>query len=368
MILQKSNFYLCTLMMKTAHTTLIFTVFFFFLQTKLPAQTRNTQPAKENQNVVRVYFDALVSNNGIYYYKGVPFTGLSVSKFPSNKKKQELNWVRGVLHGEKLEWFENGTLKTKMNFVNGQREGAFTLWWSNGNIYMRGTYVNNDYEGRVECFYKSGNIQYVYHYSKGVLHGIATNYFSNGEKENEVNVVNGKSDGVFRAWYPAGNTRKELHFKMGVLHGRSLLWHLNGQMAEESYYKNGVLDSILIAWDAILGTIIKKEHYLNGQKNGVFITYDQFGDTATAMSYKKDKLHGRYVVYQDKKIEAEGNYVNGEKHGFWRTGLVSNYQHQEGNYKNGKRIGTWVYYDLNGKKLMIQEYDNNGVFKKEKQF
>lgn len=59
-----------------------------------------------------------------------------------NGVAQVLNFENNVLHGECLEYFDNGKLKTKSNYVNGLKEGISYTYYPNGNINLKDAYVD----------------------------------------------------------------------------------------------------------------------------------------------------------------------------------------------------------------------------------
>lgn len=309
----------------------------------------------------------LKEKDGVYYYGNSPFTGKSILKYEaSGKRAQELTWKAGVLNGSKTEWFKNGIVRMRMMFVNGYRHGKFSYYYDNGQVKMTGLYEKDFLQNEFNSFYRSGNKQYSYFYKNGEKHGLSTTYFDNkgkqsfanvGNKEQEVNVVNGIPDGVLNSWYPAGNPRKVVNYKMGTRNGPYKAWHINALMAEEAYFNNGELDSIRRVWDNLLGTIISQEYYKNGVKDGAWLTYDQYGDTASMLNYKNGLKDGDYVVIVDKKVEARGQYKADKMHGKWETGLVSNYRKQIGSYILGEKNGEWLYYDNKGELLMKEVHN-----------
>jgi hypothetical protein len=94
--------------------------------------------------------------------------------------------------------------------------------------------------------------------------------------------------------------------------------------------------------------------YDNGQRNGFSVVFkDKFDD----------KLQ-RKVLLPD----TYGNYINESPDGLWFYGMVSNFQKRHGAYDMGIKIGEWLYYDIEGKLLLKQWYDQDGVKTKEKFF
>ena len=85
-------------------------------------------------------------------------------------------------------------------------------------------------------------------------------------------------------------------------------------------YKNGKKDGF---WQIKIGNNIEKGYYINGIKEGQWITYDK----------------------DNNEIE-KGSYTNGEKNGLWVIVTPEN-TIETGEYKNGKKTGVWDIYDFN---------------------
>jgi len=321
-----------------------------------------------------ILFEGLIEKDELYYYKDKPFTGKSIRKYEDGKKAQEAQWKKGKLHGLKREWWKNGAMREKMNFIAGYRHGEFTKHYDNGSLKIKGTYEKNLLEGTFYGYYRNGNKEYVYHYKKSIKDGMSTTYFDFSGKqtyadvgyiEQEVLYVNGVPHGELNSYYKAGNPRRVVNYKMGVMDGLTTLYHVNTLPAEEAYYKMGKKDSIRKIYDNLIGTQISQEFYKEGKKDGQWITFDQLGDTITVINYANDLMHGPYISYEDGVVNNYGAYVNGKKHGAWRTGLANNYRRTDGSYKNGIEFGEWIYYDIEGKKLMRRVFDEEGYITEE---
>ena len=339
----------------------IFFLFLFLLPLSLIAQRT-------------IAFEGLSEKEEIYYYKDKPFTGKSIRKHVNNKKAQEAQWKDGKLHGTKREWWKSGAIRESMNFVAGYRHGEFSRYYDNGALKIKGTYEKNLLEGPFYGFFRNGNKEYLYHYKQSVKDGMSTTYFDYskkqsfadvGYKEQEVLYVNGVPHGELNSYYRAGNPRRTINYEMGVLNGPSMMYHINANPADESYYKMGKRDSIRRVYDNLIGTLISQEYYIDGKKDGPWISFDQIGDTITLTHYKNNQLHGTYTSYIDNEVNNYGEYVNGKKDGAWKTGLVNNYRRTNGSYDMGTEVGEWIYYDIEGKKLMRRVFDSEGYITEE---
>lgn len=314
-----------------------------------------------------VYFDRLEENNGRYLYKGTPFTGVSIEKFDTiNTPMIELNWKEGILHGKKTTWYKNKQVRETLHFVEGVRDGEFEQFYPNGSLKEKGTYKNDQLHGTYTGFYKNGQTRFVLNYEHGNKTGYNVLYFENGQMEQEVSIENGKINGTFKSWYPSGNPMKEIHYLNGVLHGRNASWHVDGSLAQDGYYSHGKKDSIHKTFEIFIKNPIKVESYKKGQKHGQWLTMGIEGDTVELKFYNMGVLDGPYISYHKGVLNTKGNYVQGEKDGFWIQSKATKMGAQEGTYKRGKRVGEWVLFDINLKELGRLTFDDNGELIDEK--
>ncbi len=314
-----------------------------------------------------VYFNKLVEKNGVYTLNGQPFSGISLERHDSTKKKMiELQWKDGLLHGVKSTWFPNEAIRQVMHFDMGRRHGMYTTYYLKGTIKEQGNYHYDTLHGTVEGFYENGKPKFKFNYNKGIKDGVNQLFFDNGKIEQSVNFVNTRIHGVFKSWYPAGHLMKEIGYHMGILDGSYKTWHMDGSVAEEGFYKMGKKHGVFKVYEIFMKEPMVIESYENGKKNGTWLTLNLEGDTALMCSYKKDVLHGSYVSYHKGKVEDKGNYVNGEKDGYWIQQFSSLVGAQEGMYKLGVRVGPWKLYDIEGKELATLTFNDDGEIIEEK--
>ncbi len=344
----------------------------------------------QNQPSKQVYkrkmpFNQLVEINGVYHYNNKPFTGSAFETFDDKYKttRQEFDFVNGILHGKKIEYFPGGKLKRAVyEFKNGQKNGQYILYNDNGNIKEIGKYTNELLDSNVVAFYKNGNKKYEFYYEMGIKKGKSVTYFSNGNIEQSSFIVNGVPEGLVETYYEAGNIRQKAYYKDGFRHGPYERYHLTGIKAEESYYYQGYMDSVSYFWDNVFGTKLKQEYYNKGKKEGTWINFNQFGDTLSVYNYKNDKFNGSFRKYaenfkiEDKTIfksnptyklilDEYGFYIDGKLDGIFKAGLYNKEKHVEGTYKNGQRIGEWKYYNKEDKIILIEKYNDDGTLLEE---
>lgn len=105
----------------------------------------------------------------------------------SDKLMMLENYENGVLHGEKLTYYENGKLAEKSFYKNGEPDGERILYSENGVILEHLTYED------------------------GELHGPAKFYDAQGELLTEGNFKRDMHDGTWK-YYENGELKEEKHF------------------------------------------------------------------------------------------------------------------------------------------------------------
>ncbi len=356
----------------------IITLFNIALVTGVYSQSATGQPGDPKTVKRKVRTEELQNINDVYYFNNKPYTGTSIDLFPNKSKMQEIEWVNGLLHGTKTEYFQGGVLvRAKMNFREGKRNGPFIFYHDNGKVKLQGKYVNDLLDSTVNAFYENGSPKYIHNFSMGIQVGELITYYKNGNIEQKTTLKNEKPHGTMYTYYEAGNLRLESTYNEGVRDGKYIRYHLTGLMAEESYFKNGIQDSVSRYWDNVFGTLMKEEYYKMGKKDGTWYTFNEFGDTITMYNYSEDVLNGPYKKYfkvgeagsaggsitalDMYQLDEYGTYVNGRLDGEFKTGLINRDSHAEGFYKDGMMAGEWKYYDANDKLVLHEKYDDNGM-------
>ena len=107
------------------------------------------------------------------------------------------------------------------------------------------------------------------------------------------------------------------HFKQGY-------WEEgNPQSPIKGFYKDGIKTGTWITYH--LNDIPNKiESYMNGKKNGPFLSLDQNGTISDLENYKNDLLHGIVKHYTYGRISSEQHYVNGKLEGIKKVYYLCN--------------------------------------------
>jgi hypothetical protein len=107
------------------------------------------------------------------------------------------------------------------------------------------------------------------------------------------------------------------------------------------------------------GILIEKGEFVNGLKNGEWITYSRKGKLIRKLKYDNGLLHGKVeLFYINGKPKVNGQFEKGNKIGKWTYYTDKGMILTEGSYDFNKPIDIWIINDKKGKKPVVQ-YDFN---------
>ena len=85
-----------------------------------PKPAIEAPPAAVEAPKVVVDGDQLELRDGLFYFKGEPFTGVAVKKYDNGQKEWEATLKDGKKHGLWTEWYENGQKVFEATFKDGE--------------------------------------------------------------------------------------------------------------------------------------------------------------------------------------------------------------------------------------------------------
>ena len=91
-----------------------------------------TKPVVEAPKVV-VDYEKLERRDGLFYFKGEPFTGVAVMKYPNGQKRGEATFKDGKWHGLRTMWHENGQTEGEYTYKDGKYISS-KEWDEDGNL------------------------------------------------------------------------------------------------------------------------------------------------------------------------------------------------------------------------------------------
>jgi antitoxin component YwqK of YwqJK toxin-antitoxin module len=90
----------------------------------------------------RVPLDQLdYRQDGLYYFDGVPFTGVGYGLSDEGKVDVEIEHKDGLLCGRTLEWFPSGAPMVDATYLDGGLHGHAREWHGDGHLSEEGEYA-----------------------------------------------------------------------------------------------------------------------------------------------------------------------------------------------------------------------------------
>lgn len=100
-----------------------------------------------------------------------------VSDDPNDKSQKVMevsNYTDGLLHGESIQYFDNGTLREKGTYVKGKKEGVWERYHASGVKMVQERYKNGQKHGWCYAYSEAGKeLGKVYYYNGQHLEGKA---------------------------------------------------------------------------------------------------------------------------------------------------------------------------------------------------
>ena len=105
--------------------------------------------------------------------------------------------------------------------------------------------------------------------------------------------------------------------------------------------------------------------YVEGKKQGLWISLDNRGQLLERAYYHNDQLHGAYIIYNRSRIKEEYFYADGLLEGPVKKYYPNGNILEESNYKNGNLDGIAKWYDQEGNVTIEYEYKDGEWLNKE---
>jgi len=351
--------------------------------------------------------------------------------YDNGKLQEKRNYANSLEDGTHEEYYESGQLSESYQNKKGKETGESDLIDKDGKVFGKYIYDNGivksakyfdksgaqlsadekiddifniitytpdghkkahlyynkkgDLDGPDTSFYPSGKIEEISYYKNGKENGISVSYYLNGKEKSEVNMTEGKEDGLYSGFYFNGAPETTGWFADGEWQGEWQFYDESGRLTTRSYYLDGDLSGYKELYHPD-GKKYTEEKYKNGWLEKI-TQFDEAGNVMAVDSFPKSS--GKYtLVYPGGKIMEQGNYVNGDFDGPYKTyyfdgslensyfykkgsrdsSFVSYYyggvKKSEGQYKYGNKTGIWKAYNDDGKLFSTTAYVNdemNGV-------
>lgn len=161
------------------------------------------------------------------------------------------------------------------------------------------------------------------------------------ERRDHIAYLKGESKpftGKAKALHKNGTVKQEITFVNGVKEGAYMTWFPSGKKESIKYYKDNKLEGAVITWYEN-GSYERKVEFLNNKKHGKFESFYENGQVKEGGIYVNGKKSGLSTgYYENGQKESEGMWVDDAEDGlhtsWFKTGKKSN----EIRYKNGQQV------------------------------
>ena len=297
-------------------------------------------------------------------------SGAWIRVWPNGSLYYSGSFNAGEPTGEFLYFYDNGKLMSSVNHMD--ETTAAIHYRPNGSVQASGYYnpAIGDEEPTKQGswgYYDENSLQRRSEfYNNGVLDGVFWVKDNKGRIVEEGAYLEGAKNGVWTAYYENGRMRQAVGYSKGELDGKFESYHSNSNLRIQGQYLEGHEDG---AWKTYLedGSMEMIVKYSYGKRvkeiriNGVFEDTFPDGRSKSEYSYKDKELDGPYRVWHDcgeYVIEPFTDEETGEQ--LQQRILKGTQVKEEGEYINGKLDGPRYMYDIKGK-LVKKETFENGV-------
>ena len=336
--------------------------------------------------------------------------GLYESFHNNGQPEQTVNMVAGKREGERLYWTKEGWLFTKEFYLNGKIHGEVLVYQAadvlqeikhyqhdklvgiqqrfdpQGRLAAQQLYdkdgreiqnISYDDEGKVTSqtdtqylakgqlttekrFDATGALTYQYQRDTVKDWSLRQRFTATGELIEREEQLKGLYDGLYIGDGWNGYVRR-INYSKGKMHG--------------AYREDNALDGGFVTGQYHFGVKVGKwvtknadmtrneQFNQQGQLNGEQTEIAADGTLMLQAFYQNEKLHGAYLQRGfDKQLQAQGQYVNGQREGKWLVDESSYNQVKlwHGQYRAGHEVGRWQAFSANGHLLGLMQYDDKG--------
>ena len=166
--------------------------------------------------------------------------GATTDVYPSGKPRIYMPYsVNGELHGDYIEFYEDGKISYKITYENGIRHGKSISYLENGKIIGETNYIDGKKEGKsLETF--EGMIQMKANYKNNKIDGDMFLYYPSGKLLQKRSFINGKAEGELIEYYENGVIKEKAYFINDKQEKEHFFYDEKGKLIKTDIYKNGV--------------------------------------------------------------------------------------------------------------------------------
>lgn len=191
----------------------------------------------------------------------------------------------------------------------------------------------------------------------GMKFGYWKKYYPDSSLLYEGFFVNNKPRGTFKRYYDNRSVKAIMHFADDGVYSKAKLFYNNSKPAAEGWYYGNQKDSTWKYYSYYDGSLMLKEHFDEGIRNGISEKYYPNGQILEEIEWEKDIKNGTWKQYfKNGRIKLKGTYKNNKRNGDFHLYFNNGQIEMQGRYVDDYKHDTWKYFDKEGTKILEVEY------------
>ncbi len=277
---------------------------------------------------------AIVLNFSTFAQPAMKKEGYNQLLYPNGKIASEGITVDGKPDGFWKNYYESGKIKSAGNRKNFQLDGIWKFYNEDSTLSSEISYQNDTKNG-FTWTYNDGILAVKNYFVDNLKQGEGFEFYESGEIKTKVNYLDDLKDGEGFEYAKDGRIIALLKYNKDLLAYRDEINRFNSDNEKQGkwieFHENGI--------NRLVGG------YLEGKKNGIFKEYDKKGKLIAIYKYDNDEL-SEHSSDVDVLEERKSYHPNG------RVKTITT-------YRDGKIQGFIKEFDLNGKLINCEKYDQD---------
>lgn len=242
----------------------------------------------------------------------------------------------------------------------------YTYYFAHGGIYRKFSEVNERKEGVMTTYYHNGHLYNQTEYRDGELHGLSISYHANDTIEEEGYYLKGKPYGAWYTYHPNGKLSSvKIFSKEGNLTNFDS-YNYDGSIDIKRKYYNGMIQEISFFNEK--GEVFKTDKFVNGNGTRRIYYYNGNPHFEVEMKSGKDIGKSKEFDFQGNVRLTNGDYVEGEYNGLYNEYDNFGILRSSGEFILGSLYGYKRHYYINGSLQMEQQMLDNEPYGELKQY
>jgi len=138
-------------------------------------------------------------DGGIYRQGEEAFSGYATRYDPGGFLRERVAFLDGRRHGDREQWYADGTLSAVTHYQHNRRDGISRTYWKDGALRSESQFEDGVAHGTQRQWYKDGAIFKEIQLELGREQGLQRAWRPNGELYNNYEAKNGRTFGLRRS-------------------------------------------------------------------------------------------------------------------------------------------------------------------------